>query len=85
MPQDVGPLAIIDDCHMQMICYDEEFENLGPHIPSDISMDSTQLYLSSIKAREACYTENYLANIQSMMTPDYHSQLCCVRSVEEVV
>ena len=35
---DVGPLAIINDCHRQMIYYDEEMEKLRPHI----SMDSTQ-------------------------------------------
>ena len=63
VPQDVGPLAIIDDCHMQMIYYDEELENLGPHISDDISMDSIQSYLFNTMYREACYTEDSLANI----------------------
>ena len=34
---------------------------------------------------EACYTEISLADIQSMMSLDYHSQLCSSRNIEEVV
>ena len=67
-----------------MIYYDNLFENLGPHISGDISMDSTQLYLSNIGGREACYTGNSLADIQSMMSLDYHSQQCFSRTMAEV-
>ena len=50
---------------MQMVHYNEEFENSRPRIFGDASMISPS-YLSNIT--EACYTEDSLAKIQPMVS-----------------
>ena len=66
--EDETPLNIKYSFHMQMVHYDEEFENTGPHISDDASMISPS-YLSNI--REACYMKDSLADVQPMTSSDY--------------
>ena len=82
MIQDETLPDTVDSCHIQMVHYDEKFENLGPHIFGDSSMIYPS-YLSSI--REACYTKDPFANIHPMVSPDYQSLLCSSRCIEEIV
>ena len=72
---------LADSCHMQMIYYDEKFEDLGPHI-----YDSSMIFPSCLsRIKKACYTKDSFVDIQHMMSPGYHSQLCSSRNEEEVV
>ena len=67
---------------MQMGHYDENLEDLEPHISGDSSMLSPSY---SSYSRESCHTRDSFADVHHMMGLGYHSQLCPSRSVEEVV
>ena len=68
--EDEISLDLANSCHMRMAHFDEKLEDLGPCISGDSSMISPSC-LSSIK--ESSYIEDSFADIQHMMSLDYHS------------
>ena len=48
-PRDVNPIAIIDNHHMHLFHYDNEFENFVIHVSYDIYLGSVQSCFPSIK------------------------------------